>query len=80
LLNAVSCYGVELLASRPTTKLEVTPCWMSAVVYSVYYQLLFIRGRILLHRNPRTRRTAMIWTHLLRLMIHAIIIIIIIIT
>jgi len=34
--NAVNCQDVVLLATRPTTKLEDTPCRMSAVVYSVY--------------------------------------------
>jgi hypothetical protein len=71
LRNAVSCYGVELLATRPTTKLEETPCRMSAVVYLVYYQVPFIRGSHFLHRNLRSRRTVMTWTHLIRLMIHS---------
>ena len=35
--NAGRCYGVELLGTRPTTKLEDTPCRMSVAVYSVYY-------------------------------------------
>ena len=70
LLNAVSCYGVELLATRPTTKLEDTPCRKSAVVYSEHYQIPFIGARHLLHRNLRTRRTVMTWMHLVWLMIH----------
>ena len=71
LLNAVSCYGVELLAIRPNSKLEDTPCRISAVVYSVYYQLLFIRGSHLLHRKLRSHRTVMAWTHLVWLMIYS---------
>ena len=70
-LNAVSCYGVELLATRSTTELEDTHCQMSAVVYSVYYQLHSIRGLHLLHRNLRTRRTVMTWTHSVRIMIYS---------
>ena len=69
-----------MLATRSKIKLEDTPYLTSAVVYSVYYQLLFIRGRLPLNRNLRTRLTMMIWMLLIRLMIHAIIIIIIIIT
>ena len=68
--NAVSCYGVEMLATRPTTKLEDTPCRMSAVVYSIYYQLHFVSGDHLLHRSLRTRRTVRAWNHLVRLLIH----------
>ena len=70
LLNAVNCYGVELLATRPTTKLEDTPCRMSAVVYSIYYQLHFVSGDHLFHRNLRTRRTVLTWMHSVRLMVH----------
>ena len=68
-LNAVSCYGVELLATRSTTKQEDTTSRIPAVAYSVYYQLFFICGHHLLHRNLRTRRAVMTWTHSVRLMI-----------
>jgi len=44
--NAVSCYGVELLATLATTKLEDTPCRMSVAVYSVYYQPTSIIGSL----------------------------------
>jgi len=36
LLNAVSCYDVELLAPRTTIKVENTPCLVSDTAYSVY--------------------------------------------
>jgi hypothetical protein len=49
--NVVICYYVELLATRPTNKLEDTPYRMSATAYSVYYQLPSISGDHLLHRN-----------------------------
>ena len=69
LLNAVSCYVVELLGSRPTTKPEDAPCQISAVVCSVYYKLPYIRRRHLIHRNLRACRIVLTWTHLVRLMI-----------
>ena len=71
LLNAVSCYGVELIASSPTTKPEDTPCQISAVVCSVHYKLPSIRRRHLIHRNLRACRTVLTWAHLVRLMIHS---------
>jgi hypothetical protein len=55
--NAVSCYDVELLATRPTNKLEDTPYRMSATAYSVYYQLPSISGDHLLHPNLRVGNT-----------------------
>ena len=36
--NVVSCYDVELLATRPTNELEDTPCRMFATTPWVYYQ------------------------------------------
>jgi len=70
LLNAASCYGVELLATSPTTKPEDIPCQISAVVCSVYYKLPSIRRRHLIHRNLTACRTVLTWTNLVRLMIH----------
>jgi len=37
--NIVIFYGEELLATRPTPKLETTTCRLSANVYSIYSQL-----------------------------------------
>ena len=34
--NAVSCYRYQLLASRENSKLEDTPCRLSATVFSIY--------------------------------------------
>jgi len=65
--NAASSLGVQLLAPRATTKLEDTPCRMSAVVY---YQLLFLSGHSL-HLNLRTHHNLMTWTQLIWLMIHS---------
>jgi hypothetical protein len=70
LLDAVSCYGVEFLATPLTNKVDDTPCRMSAV-HSICYQIPFKRGRHLIHRILRTRRTVMTCTHLIRLMIHS---------
>jgi len=68
--NAVSYYDVELLATRPPTKLENTPYLMSATAYSVYYQQPSISGDHLLHRNLRLGHTVMTRKHLVRLMIN----------
>jgi hypothetical protein len=38
--NISSFYGEELLAPRPTPKLEDTPCRLSATAYSIHQQLL----------------------------------------
>jgi hypothetical protein len=70
-INAVSCYCVQFISTLPSIKLEDTHFQMSAVVYSVYYQLSFVRGRHPLHHNLRSRRTVMTWTHLILLMIHS---------
>jgi hypothetical protein len=37
--NKATFYNAELLAPRPTPKLEVTPCLLSATTYSIYSQL-----------------------------------------
>ena len=71
LRNAASRYGVEMLASRPTTKPEDTPCQLSAVVCSVHYKLPSVRRRHLIHRNLRECRTMLTWTHLVQQMIHS---------
>ena len=68
--NAVRCYDVDLLATRPTNILEDTPFRMSATAYSVYYQLPSISGDHLLHRDLRVGHTVMTRKHLVRLMIH----------
>ena len=34
--NAVSCYRYQLLAPRENSKLEDTPCRLSATVFSIY--------------------------------------------
>jgi hypothetical protein len=69
--NAVSCYDVELLATRPTNKPEDTPFRMSVAVYSVYYQLTSILGSHLHHCNLRTCNTVMTETQLVGLKIQA---------
>ena len=51
--NAVSCYDVELLATRPPTKLGDTTCRISVTAYPVCYQLPSISVDRVLHRNPR---------------------------
>ena len=66
--NAVSCYGIELLATRPTTQLEDIPCRMSVAVYSLYCQITSIRGSHFLHSNlritkHRNDRDALITAH-----------------
>ena len=48
--NAVSCYVVELLETRPTNKLEDITYRLSATAYSVYEQLLSISDDSLPHR------------------------------
>ena len=37
--KAVSCYRYQLLAPRENSKLEDTPCRLSATVFSIYQQL-----------------------------------------
>jgi hypothetical protein len=69
--NAVRCYEVELLATRPPNKLGDTPYRMSATAYSVYDQLPSIYGDLLLHRIMRVGHTVMTRKHLVRLMIHS---------
>jgi hypothetical protein len=54
LSNAVSSYGVDLLAARLTTKLEDTTFRKSAAVYSVHYQLPTVPGRHLFQTFLRT--------------------------
>jgi len=68
--KAVSCQVVDILASRPTIKLEDTPCRVSAAVYSIYYQLPSVSGDHLFHPNLRTHRTVLTWTQLVRLMMY----------
>ena len=51
--NAVSCYDVELLATRPPSKLGDTLCRMFLTAYPVCYQLHSISGDRVLHRNPK---------------------------
>jgi len=68
--KAVSCQVVDFLATRPTIKLEDTPCRVSAAVYSIYYHLPSVSGEHLIHRNLKTRRTVLTWTHLVRLMMY----------
>ena len=45
--NAVNCYGYEMLAPRENSKLEDTPCRLSATVFSIYYQLSTYVGHFL---------------------------------
>lgn len=67
--DAVSCRDVELLATRPTNKLEDTPFRMSTTAYSVYYQLPSLSGDHLLLRNLRVGHTVVTRKHLVWLMI-----------
>ena len=69
--NEVGCYDVELLAMRPTNKLEDTPYRMSSTAYSVYYRLPSISDDHLLHRNLSVGHTVMTRKHLVPLMIHS---------
>jgi len=48
--NAVSSYGVELLATRPINTMEGIPSGISATIYSVYLKLSSISVRLLIHR------------------------------
>jgi hypothetical protein len=50
--NRLIFYGDELLASRPTPKLEYHPFRLSPTAYSVYSQLPSISGGRLLHSQP----------------------------
>ena len=62
--NIVSFYGEELLASRPTQKLEYHP--LSAVrdrLFNIFAATLHIGGRSSI-RNLRTRHAVVTGTHL----------------
>jgi hypothetical protein len=67
----LSCYDVELLATRQTNKLKDTPYGISATACSVFYQLPSIFKDHLLHRNVREGHTVMTRKHLVQLMIHS---------
>jgi hypothetical protein len=69
--NAISCYGVELLATLATTILEDTPCRMCVAVYSVYYQPTSILGSHLPSLQLKARHTVMTDTHLIQLLVHS---------
>jgi hypothetical protein len=50
--NKLISYGEELLAPRPTPSRRTTPFRLSATAYSIYSQLPFIPGGLLLHLEP----------------------------
>jgi len=69
--NAVSCYDVELLPTRPTNQLEGTPYRTFTTSYSVYYQLKSISCDHLLLCKPRVGYTVLTRKHLVWLLIHS---------
>jgi hypothetical protein len=62
--NIMIFYGEELLAPRPTPKLEDNPCRLSATAYSMYSKLPSITGGRSSIRNLRTRHAVVTGTHL----------------
>jgi hypothetical protein len=62
--NMVIFYGEELLAPRPTPKLEDHPLSASATAYTMYSQLPSISGGRSSIHNLRTRHAVVTGTHL----------------
>jgi hypothetical protein len=61
--NKLIFHGEELLAPRPTPKLEDHPCRLSATAYSIYSRLPSISGGHLLHPQPEDAPwDGMVWT------------------